>query len=105
MLLLLSPFAPHCAEELWEAIGNKPSIFDQQWPAWDENIAREETIELVIQINGKVRSKAMIVPQTSDDEIKRIALEDQRIQEFIGTKEIKRIIVVKGKLVNIVIGQ
>jgi leucyl-tRNA synthetase len=104
MLILLCPFAPHCAEELWEALGNKPSIFDQQWPAWNENIAREETIELVIQINGKIRSKAMILPQTHDDEIKRIALEDQRIKEFIGAKKIKKIIVVKGKLVNIVIG-
>jgi leucyl-tRNA synthetase len=105
MLLLLSPFAPHCAEELWEAIGNKPSIFDQQWPAWDENIAKEETIELVIQINGKVRSKAMISPGTPDDEIERIALEDQRIKGFIGKKAIKKVIIVKSKLVNIVIGQ
>ena len=104
MLLLLSPFAPHCAEELWEAIGNKPSIFDQQWPAWDENSAREETIELVIQINGKVRSKVMISPGTPDNEIERIALEDQRIKGFIGTKAIKKIIIVKSKLVNIVIG-
>jgi len=105
ILLLLSPFAPHCAEELWEATGNKPSIFDQQWPAWDENIAREETIELVIQINGKVRSKAIIIPHAPDDEIRRIALEDQKIKDFIGTKTIRNIIIVKGKLVNIVIGQ
>jgi len=105
MLLLLSPFAPHCAEELWEAIGNKPSIFDQKWPAWDDHIAREETVELVIQINGKVRSKTTILPQTHDDEIKKTALEDQRIKEIIGTKKIKKVIVVKGKLVNIVIGQ
>jgi len=105
MLLLISPFAPHCAEELWEAIGNKPSIFDQQWPAWDENMASEETVELVIQVNGKVRSKSMISPQTRDDEIKNIALEDKRIKETIGTKKINKIIVVKGKLVNIVIGK
>jgi len=104
MLLLFSPFAPHCAEELWEAIGNKPSIFEQQWPEWNEHIAKEETIELVIQINGKVRSKVMISAGTPDNEIKRIAFEDQRTKEFIGTKAIKKIIVVKSKLVNIVIG-
>lgn len=105
MLLLLSPFAPHCAEELWEAIGNKPSVSHQQWPAWDEHSAKEDTIELVIQINGKVRSKAMISPGTPDDEIKKIALDDKKTKEFIGTKTIKKMIVVKSKLINIVIGQ
>jgi leucyl-tRNA synthetase len=105
LLILLSPFAPHCAEELWESIGNNPSILDQQWPLWDENIAKEETIELVIQINGKVRSKTMILPGTPDDELERIALGDERIKGFIGKKAIKKVIIVKGKLVNIVIGR
>jgi leucyl-tRNA synthetase len=105
MLLLLSPFSPHIAEELWEAIGNKPSIFEQKWPEWDEEAAKEEKIELVIQINGKLRSKIMITPGIPDDGIKRMALEEQKIREIIGTGTIKKIIVVKGKLVNIVIGE
>jgi leucyl-tRNA synthetase len=104
MLLLLSPFSPHIAEELWEAIGNKPSIFEQSWPDWDEEAAKEETIELVVQINGKLRSKIMISPGISEDEIKRIALEDQKIRKIVGNKTIKKVIVVKGKLVNIVTG-
>jgi leucyl-tRNA synthetase len=105
MLLLLSPFSPHIAEELWEAIGNKPSIFEQKWPAWDEEATKEEMIELVIQINGKLRSKVMISPGIPDDEIKRMALEERKIKEIIGNKSIKKVIVVKGKLVNIVIGE
>jgi leucyl-tRNA synthetase len=105
MLLLLSPFSPHIAEELWEAIGNKPSIFEQRWPDWDEEATKEETIELVVQINGKLRSKIMISPGISEDEIKRIALEDQKIRKIVGNKTIKKVIVVKGKLVNIVIGE
>jgi leucyl-tRNA synthetase len=103
-LLLLSPFSPHIAEELWEAAGNTPSVFDRQWPAWDEEAAKEETIELVIQVNGKVRSKIMMPAGTSDDEIRRISLEDGKIREAVSGREIKKLIVVKGKLVNIVIG-
>ena len=104
LLLLLSPFSPHIAEELWEAIGNKPSIFEQPWPVWDEDAAKEEQIELVIQVNGKLRSKSMIPVGMSDDEVKKIALADQRIQEIIGKSEIRKVLVVKGKLVNIVVG-
>ncbi len=103
VLLLLSPFSPHIAEELWEAIGNKPSIFEQKWPEWDEIAAKEEQIELVVQVNGKVRSKIMINAGIPDDEIEKIALDDRKIREIIGGKDIKKIVVVKGKLVNIVI--
>ena len=105
LLLLLSPFSPHIAEELWAAIGNKPSIFEHSWPVWDEEAAKEEQIELVIQVNGKLRSKVMISVGMSDDEVKKTALADQRIQEIIGESEIRKLLVVKGKLVNIVIGK
>jgi leucyl-tRNA synthetase len=105
LLLLLSSFSPHVTEELWEAIGNTPSIFEQKWPDSDEDAAKEEKIELVIQINGKLRSKIMISPGIADGEIKKMALEDQKIREIIGIKAIKKVIVVKGKLVNIVIGE
>ena len=105
LVLLLSPFSPHIAEELWEVLGNSPSIFERSWPEWDEEAAKEDTIELVVQVNGKLRSKVMISVGTPDDEIKRLALEDQRIKEIIGDKSIKKVIVVKGKLVNIVVGE
>lgn len=104
VLLLLSPFSPHIAEELWQEIGNKPGIFERSWPEWDEEAAKEEKIELVIQVNGKVRSKLMIPAGMPDDEIKKTALEDRRTREIIGARTIKKVIVVKGKLVNIVIG-
>ena len=103
LLLLLSPFSPHIAEELWEAVGNKPSIFEQPWPVWDEEAAREEQIELVIQVNGKVRSKVMIRVGMSDDDLKQTALEDRRIRDVLCGKEIRKILVVKGKLINIVV--
>jgi leucyl-tRNA synthetase len=102
VLLLLSPFSPHIAEELWQAAGNRPSIFERNWPEWDEEAAKEEEIELVIQVNGKVRSKLMIPAGLPDDEIEKTALEDGRIREIVGAGAIKKVIVVKGKLVNIV---
>jgi len=103
LLILLFPFSPHISEELWEAIGNKPSLLQQRWPAWDESVATEDYVELVIQVNGKLRSKMMIPKDTSDDEIKRIALEDKKISGIVSGKKIKKMIVIKGKLINIVI--
>jgi leucyl-tRNA synthetase len=104
-LLLLFPFAPHITEELWEAMGNKPSIFQEKWPDWDEEVAKEERIELVIQVNGKLRSKFLIPIGITDDEIKAMALQEPKINDIINGKPIKKVLVVKGKLVNIVIGQ
>ena len=103
LMLLLSPFSPHISEELWESMGNKKGILEQGWPSWDEHIAKEEEIELVIQINGKVKAKIMIPAGLSDDEVREKALDEPKIQEIIGKKALKKIFIVKGKLVNIVI--
>jgi leucyl-tRNA synthetase len=103
LILLIAPFSPHIAEELWEAIGNKPSVFRQFWPDWDEEYAKDNEIELVVQINGKVRAKSMVPAGLPDGELKEIALGDRKVRDFMGDKEIRKVIVVKGKLVNIVI--
>lgn len=103
-LLLLSPFTPHITEELWLCIGNEPSVSRKSWPVWDNSIARVDQIELVIQINGKLRGKLMIPAGLPDDEIKKLAIREQKIKDAIGPKEIRKIIVVKGRLINIVIG-
>ncbi len=103
-LLLLAPFTPHMAEELWEAIGNEPFISQKGWPSWDEELARDEEVELVIQVNGKVRGKLMIPVGLSEDEIKKLALADRKTVEFVGQKPLRKVIVVKGRLVNIVVG-
>lgn len=90
---------------MWETLGNKPSIFGQKWPVWDEEIAKEEEIELVVQVNGKVRSKAMVKAGLSDEETADYALSLPKIQEATKGKEIRKKIVVRGKLVNIVVGK
>jgi leucyl-tRNA synthetase len=103
VLLLLSPFSPHIAEELWEAVGNEPGIFRQRWPEWDEETAREEEIELVIQVNGKVRAKVMVPQGLGDEEIKERMMSEPRMKEILGGKTVRKVFVVRGKLVNIVV--
>lgn len=102
ILLMIAPFAPHIAEELWEIIGENNCIFEHNWPVWDEELAREEEVELVVQVNGKLRSKIIIPAGLPDDEAKQKALNDPKITEFVGNNTIKKVVVVKGRLVNIV---
>ncbi len=102
-LILLSPFAPHLAEELWSLIRQKGFILNQTWPSYDEDLAVEPMVELVVQVNGKVRSKIMIPQGASNDDIVGIALHDEKVKSWINGKEIIKVIPVKGKLVNIVI--
>lgn len=102
-ILLLSPFSPHISEEMWEMMGNKPSLSEQRWPEWDEEMAMGEEIELVIQVNGKVRAKLMVPHGLSDDIIKEKALEDAKIKSFCDEGSIRNVLVVRGRLVNIVL--
>ncbi|MBF0520653.1 MAG: leucine--tRNA ligase [Nitrospirae bacterium] len=103
LTLLLSPFAPHLCEELWALIGDGRSIFLAQWPAFDEIAAKEEEIELVVQINGKVRAKTMIAADSDDKAVKEAALSHEKIQDSITGKKIKQVHVIRGRLVNIVL--
>lgn len=104
LLLLLSPFTPHIAEELWAKLGHEKNASQMPWPLWDEEIAKDEEIELVIQINGKLRGKLMIPAGLNEDDVKDRALKDSKVVEFIGRKSIIKVIVIKGRLVNIVVG-
>jgi leucyl-tRNA synthetase len=101
--LLLSPMVPHFAEELWEAIGFESSILLASWPTYREDALLKDQHLIVIQVNGKLRSKFNVDVDADDDTIKALALSDERIQKFIDDKPIKKIIVVKNKLVNIVV--
>ena len=102
-LLLLAPFAPHLAEELWERIGHKKSIFEERWPQYNKDLIKEERITLVIQINGKVRDKIEVNRDISQEEAKKLALKQKKVQNWIDGKEIKKIIFIPGKLINFVI--
>ncbi len=102
LLLMLSPFVPHLADELWERTGHEGFTYEQSWPQPDPEAVKEETTTIVLQVNGKVRDRMEVPVDISEEELKRLALERPRIKQFIEGKEVKRIIVVPKKLVNIV---
>jgi leucyl-tRNA synthetase len=101
--LLLSPMVPHFAEELWEALGFGPSILSAPWPSYREDGLTKDELLIVIQVNGKLRSRFHVDVDADDAKIKALALSDERVQKFIKNKPIKKVIVVKKKLVNIVV--
>ncbi len=100
---MLSPFAPHISEELWKRIGNNISVHLQNWPKVNYELLVDNEIELVIQVNGKLRDRMMIKSEQTNPELEKIALSSEKVKKFLGSKQIKKIIVIKGKLVNIVV--
>lgn len=111
LITVLSPFAPHIAEEIWSSFAkaseNKEkfegSVFLQKWPVADEKYLVDEEIEMVVQVNGKLRDRIFVAPDVTEDEAKETALENEKIKVFTEGKDIKKIIFVAGKLINIVI--
>jgi leucyl-tRNA synthetase len=102
-VLLLSPFAPHVAEELWQVLGHRETLAYEPWPAFDAALAKEDTIEIAVQINGKVRSK-ISVPADADREMLTAAAEaDERIVELLRGKQVVKKVAVPGRLVNFVV--
>jgi leucyl-tRNA synthetase len=102
-VLLLAPYAPHLAEELWAKLGKAPSIGKHPLPDWDEALTVEDVVEIVFQINGKIRAKESLPAGLSEAETREKALANERIRELLDGKEVRKIIVVAGKLVNIVV--
>jgi leucyl-tRNA synthetase len=103
ILLLLAPISPHITEELWSQRGRPYSIHQQSWPQWDEEVAREEMISLVIQINGKTRDKLDVPAGMNDEELGKLALESEKVQRMLDGKQPRKVIVARGSLVNIVV--
>jgi len=103
LVRLLAPFAPHFAEEMWDRLGYTYSVFNQKWPEYDEKALVKDTVEIAIQVNGKVRGRIEISSDAAEKEIQDKALSCDNIRQFIDGKEIKKVIVVKNRLVNIVV--
>jgi len=102
-LKLLSPFAPHLAEELWQGLGHKKSIFLEKWPKYDPRLTREESFELVVQINGRVRDAISAPIDISEEDAKKLALNSEKVQKWFEGKPIKKVIFVKNRLINLII--
>jgi leucyl-tRNA synthetase len=104
LLIMLAPFAPHMAEELWEMLGRPDSIFRHPWPAADPILALEDTLEVVVQVNGKVRARLQVARGTAQESVKALALGDPRVQPWLAGKAVRKVVVVPDKLVSIVVG-
>ncbi len=103
VVLLLSPFTPHICEELWQKMGNEPSIVDVPWPTYDEDALKQDMIQIVVQVNGKVRSRVEVAAGSGEDKVKEAVLADERVAKFVNGKQIRRFIYVPGKLANVVV--
>ncbi len=102
-LKILAPFAPHVTQDIWSSLKEKKDINISEWPKYDEKLIKDEEIKIVVQVNGKVRAEMMIEVDVDDEKVKNLAKNDISVLKFIGDKEIKKIIYVKNRLVNIVV--
>jgi len=103
MILLMAPLTPHFAEELWSRRGGSYSVHRQAWPAWDDELASEDEVTLVVQVNGKLRDRIMVPADIGEAAAKELALASEQVAKHLGGKEPRKVIYVPGKLVNIVV--
>ena len=103
VVLMLAPFAPYMAAELWQLLGETSNLLKQQWPKFEAALAKAEEVEIAIQVNGKVRGRIRVAADSSEDSVRERALADEKVKAAIGGKEMVKAIVVPGKLVNIVV--
>jgi leucyl-tRNA synthetase len=101
---MLGVYAPHLGEELWEKLGYEPSLAKQPWPEWIEELTQDEEVEIVCQINGKIRDRVSLPVGLSNADLEKEVFTRERIKELTSGKTIRKVIVVPNKLVNIVVG-
>ena len=103
LIQLLSPFAPHVGEDLWHQLGYEGSVFDSEWPEWNEEILKTEKVTMVVQVNGKLRSRLEVDVDSEDETVREMALKDEKIEKYTKGKEIIKVLIIKNKLVSIVV--
>jgi leucyl-tRNA synthetase len=103
LVLVLSPFVPHISEEMWQKLGFEDSLYYEKWPEYDEAALVLDTVEIAVQINGKVRLKADVANGMSKDELAELMMADERVKELTAGKNVVKVVAVPGKLVNIVV--
>ena len=103
LVLLMNPFTPHICEEMWARLGHAEGLVSHPWPAADEAAAREEAVQLAVQVNGKVRGHVMVARDATEDEVRRAALEEPRVREHLAGRPIAKFVLVPGRLVSVVV--
>jgi len=102
-VLLISPFTPHAAEEMWEILGQRGGLNRVEWPSYDPAMAVQETVTLVLQVNGRVRSRIAIPADLEEGEVRRLALDDEKVRSLTSGRTVERVVVVPKRLVNVVV--
>lgn len=103
VVLMLSPIVPHICTALWQSMGYTEPLIDQQWPGFDKSAVEQDTVELVVQVNGKLRGRISVAADADKNAIIEQALADENVHRFVGSKEVRKVIVVPGRLVNVVV--
>jgi leucyl-tRNA synthetase len=103
LVIMLAPYAPHLAEELWEAFGHKTTVFQAHWPAHDEHLAMEDEVEIAVQVNGKVRARFTVPRGASQEEVVDRAMQEEGVKKFVDGQKVKKVIYVQDRLVNLVV--
>jgi leucyl-tRNA synthetase len=103
LVIMLAPFAPHFAEESWERLDHSTSIFDARWPVWDEGLVVEDTVEVVVQVNGKTRGKVTVARDAAQDTVVAAAGQDAPVRRFTEGKHVRKVVYVPNRLLNLVV--
>jgi leucyl-tRNA synthetase len=103
IVLMLAPITPHLSHALWKELGHGDALIDHAWPKADPAALVRDSIEIVVQVNGKLRSHVSVAPDASEEQLRAVALADSAVQKWIDGKSVRKVIVVKGKLVNVVV--
>jgi leucyl-tRNA synthetase len=103
LVLLMAPSTPYVAEEMWHMLGNEYSVHQQNWPTYVEELIKDDVVEIAVQVNGKVRDKVMLAADASEADALQVARASERVQQFAGDAEPRRIIYVPGRLLNIIL--
>jgi leucyl-tRNA synthetase len=99
----LSPIIPHVTHALWRELGNRSALIDEPWPAVDAEALQSATVEMVVQVNGKLRGRVIVAADAGESAVRAAALADANVRKFIGDAAVRKVIVVPGKLVSIVV--
>ncbi|MBI4638906.1 MAG: class I tRNA ligase family protein, partial [Candidatus Rokubacteria bacterium] len=102
MILLLGPFCPHIAEELWAQVGHAASVFTRRWPEADPAALRRNAVTIVVQVDGRVRSRLVVDVDAAEPHVRELALADHRVRPWLGARQVERVVVVPNRLVNVV---
>ncbi|GAG07905.1 unnamed protein product [marine sediment metagenome] len=103
VVVLLAPFVPYISEELWQKLGKRNSIFKLEWPSYNTSVIVEEEVNIIIQVNGRLRSKILVAKDLHEDVLKEKVLADNNVKRHVGGKPVKKFIVVPNRLINIVV--